>query len=219
MAITYYDLKHDVATEGYLISKKDIEINLDKWISGESNVLLITGLSRSGKSTLTREMTEKYKNVHNIELDRIENTWCWFDSAKFINKNLNPIKEFDPILIKFFETSPIGKFAYSQGVAMQHLSDDDDELHSYMNEAIQWILNYCKTLKSSEKVILEGVQIFYDLDVNVAREYPIIIKGTSMVKSFIRRSTHGYKTLRNYFQSEKELEKFRQAIIKENNNL
>lgn len=213
MAITYHNIAQSIANEGYFLSKKDIEINLDKWISGESNVLLITGLSRSGKSTLAEEMTEKYKNVHNIELDRIENTWKWIDAAQYyFSKNFNPIKEFDPILTKFFETSPIGKFAYSQGMAMRNLSDDDDELHKYMNEAIQWILNYCKTLKSSEKIILEGVQIFYDLDIKVAREYPIIIKGTSMTKSFIRRSTHGYKTLRNYIQSEKELEKFRNTI-------
>lgn len=215
MAITYHDLKQSIATEGYFISKKDIEINLDKWISGESNILLITGLSRSGKSTLAEEMTERYKNVHNIELDRIENTWKWIDAAQYyFNKSFNPIKEFDPILTKFFETSPVGKFAYSQGMAMQNISDDEEELHTYMNEAIQWILNYCKTMNSTEKVILEGIQIFYDLDINVAKNYPIIIKGTSMAKSFIRRQTHGYKTLRNYIRGEKELEQFRKAINK-----
>ena len=209
MVFTNYDLKYrdeTIANENYLWTKKDIVIDLDKWESGESNVLLITGLSRSGKSTLANEMTTKYKNVHNIELDRIENTWRWVDAAQ-------SIKKFDPILVKFFDSTPIGQYAYSQAMKKKNLSEDDDELHRLMNEAIQWILNYTKTLKSSEKVVIEGVQIFYDLDIKVALNYPIIIKGTSMVKSFIRRSTHGYRTLRNYITSEKQLQEFRKKII------
>ena len=46
----------DKATESVLFSKKDIEYKLDQWKSGSSNLLLITGMSGGGKSTLAKEL-------------------------------------------------------------------------------------------------------------------------------------------------------------------
>ena len=45
--------------EGYLMSDKTISIDMDKFISGESNKLIIAGLSGGGKSTLCRIMAKK----------------------------------------------------------------------------------------------------------------------------------------------------------------
>ncbi len=46
--------------EGYIFSDKTISIDLDKFESGESNKLLITGLSGGGKTTLGKYLSKKY---------------------------------------------------------------------------------------------------------------------------------------------------------------
>ena len=54
--------------EGYIFSDKTISIDLDKFISGESNKLIIAGLSGGGKTTLCRYLAEKY-NAECYETD------------------------------------------------------------------------------------------------------------------------------------------------------
>jgi len=50
--------------EGYLLSDKTISIDLNKFESGESNILLIAGLPASGKSTLGKNLAKKYKATY-----------------------------------------------------------------------------------------------------------------------------------------------------------
>jgi shikimate kinase len=54
--------------EGYIFSDKTISIDLDKFESGESNKLIIIGLSGGGKTTLGRYLADKY-NCKFIEAD------------------------------------------------------------------------------------------------------------------------------------------------------
>jgi GTPase SAR1 family protein len=58
----------DHIQEGYLINERTISIDLDKFESGESNKLLVVGLSGGGKSTLSKYLSKKYNCYHN-ELD------------------------------------------------------------------------------------------------------------------------------------------------------
>ena len=51
----------DYLQEGFLFSDKTISIDLDKFISGEKNKLLIAGLSGGGKTTLCRHLAKRYK--------------------------------------------------------------------------------------------------------------------------------------------------------------
>ncbi len=54
--------------EGYLFNDKTISIDLDKFISGESNKLIIAGLSGGGKTTLGNYLSKKYKcNFNEID--------------------------------------------------------------------------------------------------------------------------------------------------------
>jgi len=193
----------DIGNEGYIFSKKDTIYGLDKWESGESNILLITGLSRSGKSTLAEEMTNNNACVHNLELDMIEN-WNCFNGTGYT------IDDIDPIMREFFTKSDLGKLVYANG--MNGLSIEGPNLSKIMNDSIKWLLEYCEKECPNDKVIMEGVQIFYDLEIDVALRYPLIIKNTSMMKSFMRRSTRSFKTLRDYIKSEKDLNKFRKNM-------
>lgn len=54
--------------EDYFISDKTISINLDDFISGKKNKLIIAGLSGGGKSTLCRYLAQKY-NAQCFETD------------------------------------------------------------------------------------------------------------------------------------------------------
>lgn len=51
----------NIVNENYIISKNDLYINFDKFESGKSNVLLVTGFSGSGKSTLASQLA---KNIN-----------------------------------------------------------------------------------------------------------------------------------------------------------
>ena len=50
---------NNIINENYIISKNDLYINFDKFESGKSNVLLVTGFSGSGKSTLVSQLAKK----------------------------------------------------------------------------------------------------------------------------------------------------------------
>jgi ABC-type oligopeptide transport system ATPase subunit len=54
--------------EGYILDDKSISIDLDKFENGESNKLIIVGLSGGGKTTLGKYLAEKYNCYYN-ELD------------------------------------------------------------------------------------------------------------------------------------------------------
>lgn len=67
----------NILNEGYLISDKTISIDLDKFISGKSNTLLIVGLSGSGKTTLG------YKISKEMNVEYTSTDGCPFDWAKY----------------------------------------------------------------------------------------------------------------------------------------
>jgi shikimate kinase len=71
--------------EGKIVSDKTISIDLDKFISGESKVLVIAGLSGSGKSSLCSKLAKKY-NAQCLETDEcIVKMGKWDEMSK---KNL-----------------------------------------------------------------------------------------------------------------------------------
>jgi len=62
--------------EGIIITNKTIGIDIDKFISGESNKLIIVGPAGSGKSTLGRKLAKKYKTKF------FEGDSCWLPAKK-----------------------------------------------------------------------------------------------------------------------------------------
>ena len=81
------------------------------------------------------------------------------------------------------------------------------ELSTYMRDAFLFILRYC-TFHKKTRYIIEGLQIYSDVESSLVKDYPIIIKGTSMLKSFMRRSNKSIDNLAYYIQTEKELKKY-----------
>jgi hypothetical protein len=85
-------------TEDLKIDRADIEFNVHKFESGESNVLLVTGFSGSGKTTRASELAEKYDALH-FQLD-------WFTDFMFGETTMEELEEQDEIgLIEYIKTN------------------------------------------------------------------------------------------------------------------
>ena len=164
-------------------SKDDIELNIEKF-PNETNILYVTGLSGSGKTTYTEEYAKKY-NATDIALD----IFFWFGkhTRDYVIDDLkrNPFtkdKEFNIFLLNYVKQMDDKEFNYlpkSGGFSkststvvsncafrfIQELEKNKNKLHG----------NY----------ILEGIQIFLT-DPEFYKDKPIIIIGTGYFKSNMR---------------------------------
>ena len=150
----------------FIINKKDLYVDFDKFNSGESNILLITGLSGSGKSTLAANLAKKYK-CENFELDCLD-----FYLGGYLSKE--KAKKYEPALYDFIEKKNL----------KQDKNLSSNELYK---EYIKYIISWCKKRKDT-KYIIEGLQIYevYEDGDSFITSNPIIIKGTSALISSIR---------------------------------
>ena len=177
----YIDYLH----EGYLFDDKTISIDLDKFESGESNVLLITGSPGSGKTTLSHYLENKYK----CEVIHLDDYISQSKDLKIWLKKNN-----------FPETiEEIRKISRQQAhIIIQRMFDE-----------VAGVI-ILKLFKQGIKVrcIVEGAviaQIFDDLKQYILKEkMPMIIIGKSGLKSSIgveRRSKikHPEKTILQSF--------------------
>lgn len=198
--IIYRD-DYQIVTEEYIFSNKDFTKNLDKWENGEANVLLITGVSRSGKTTLGGELSKKY-NAELIELDMAENfnAYEWRDIHKIINK--------------WFGTFHGKEYLESMKNDSSFTDFDNDKLSFYMSDAIKFIIKECND-NEDKRYIIEGLQLFNDCDPETLKGYPIIIKQTFMLKSFNRRSKKSWDLFKFYLKEEKMLNRFKKSFANE----
>ena len=159
-------------TENVIIDRDDLYINMDKFESGKCNVILVTGFSGSGKSTLGKEMVAKYKCDDHFELDALE--W-WFDGL--ISED--ELKEGMP---------PIYDWLIHNKKLMNLHRPTNAEIARMMNKLIPHVINWCKKNKN-KKYVVDGIQLYESWAENDRcnyLEYPIVLKGTSGLKSMYR---------------------------------
>lgn len=162
-----------ITQESVLINKDDIYFNFDKFESGECNILLITGLSGSGKSTLASSLSNKY-NAEIIELDIFEN------NKEYSDENLHQAGE---VFEAYLFNTERGKKFRNNGMNGNSLTNKElrDEITLFM----KFVISYCT--KKDKKYIIEGVQIYSNMESNDIKKYPLIILGTSAKNSMLRR--------------------------------
>lgn len=159
-------------TENVIIDRDDLYINMDKFESGKCNVILVTGFSGSGKSTLGKEMVAKYKCDDHFELDALE--W-WFDGM--INED--ELKEGMP---------PIYDWLIHNKKLMNLHRPTNAEIARMMDKLIPHVINWCRKNKN-KKYVVDGIQLYESWAENDRcnyLEYPIVLKGTSGLKSMYR---------------------------------
>lgn len=162
-----FEASYGIVNEGYIFNSKDLEINLDKWnnIKG-NNILFITGLSGSGKTTLSKQYAEKY-NVKLFSFDDIESGDDPYNTG----------------VIKYLKS----KFSiYKKFLNNPELYQEELKEREY-NLLVKASIDYLYTKK--ERIIVEGIDVYY-LHSNGYYDLsgkPMVIKGTSVLWSIIRR--------------------------------
>ena len=166
----YYMTIDSAVNENMVFNKNDIEVNVDKFESGASNILLVTGLSGSGKSTLAAQLAKKYK-ANNFELDCLD----FYLHGIMTKEQAEEGGEFG--LVDFIK---------SKRLKVDKSISSKDEIKLY-KEYIRYLINYCKRNKQ-DKFIIEGLQIYevFEEGDDFITCRPIIIKGTSGLVSSIR---------------------------------
>ena len=153
--------------ENLIFNNNDLEINLNKFESGESNILLITGFSGSGKSTLAKQLANNYNCIH-YELDCLD-----FYFGGLLTKE-DAVGNEDG-LVAFIE---------SKNLEFNAIPENHGTIY---REYIQFLIKWCKA-QPDKKFIIEGLQI-YDTyrtgDVYIT-SCPIIVKGTSGLVAAVR---------------------------------
>lgn len=172
--------------------------NFDKWEkSKNNNVLFITGLSGSGKTTYAKEISKQY-HATILSLDEL-----------FINSNnsiINKIKESD---------------IYSEYIKSKNSKDKYTKLDKLFSYVLNILYEDPNTL-----YIVEGVQLFDEtFDSNMILNKPIIVKLTPPIVSLIRGTQRDKKSLSKiaqdigkYISNKKLPDKFI-TIIKDNDTI
>ena len=153
----------------------DLYLNTNNFPS-TSNILLITGLSGSGKSYLARELS----NTYNATIFQVE----WLKHSKHISEECKYI--LDSFLDKHPEIISLVKNKWNNTK-----SEDKNELFKkYIN---LFFLHFLEVKDNNKNYIIEGLQLFTLIDYDLIKDYPIIIKGTSSFKCFKNRFKRDYE--------------------------
>lgn len=160
--------------ESVILNKNDYYFDFDKFESGESNILFVTGLSGSGKSTTGQSIASKY-NAEYVELDLLDplSGFCKTALEDMKDKDLHLIKEY---LSKHRDTY--------EKIRDSKLTDSESIMNIW--KFVGFVKSYANQHKES-KFVVEGIQLYeYCAERNCILR-PMIIKGTSVLTSFFRK--------------------------------
>ena len=157
-------------------SVDDIKFNAEK----ESNVLLVTGLSGSGKSYLSHELSQQTgASVFQPE---------WLIHYKHTSEEFKPL--LDEFIAKYSDIKPLVENKWNN----EKSEDKNQLLKKYINLLVEYFL---KNVDKNKKYIIEGLQLFTLINFDLIKDYPIIIKGTSSFKSLKNRIKRDYQKRKN----------------------
>ena len=159
--------------ESILFDNDDIVLNLDKWSATPgNNILYVTGLSGSGKTTIAHEYAEKY-GAKVFSLDWIAGTKHKDD--KVLKQVRKELPEYAEAIDCHFQDEKYKDMSWEE--------INNKYLDPAMLRAIDLIKEDSDTLYA-----VEGLQLFYNkFPEDFFTDKPLVIKGSSIVTSAIRR--------------------------------
>ena len=162
----------EAVEENLLFSHDNIEFNIEKF-GKEYNTLYITGLGGSGKSTIIKEYATKYK-AEALEFDAV--TSALIKGLDNLNRN-----KIHPIIIEYLETQNPDK-----------LTGFGDP--KFVSESVKFLDWFEAKVSGDDKLyILEGMQLFICFEPERFTGRPMVVMGTSVVKSMYRSNLRVYK--------------------------
>lgn len=159
--------------ENFLFKQSDFTYNLDKF-GKESNVIFITGLSGSGKTTLSNRYADMYKcevlHLDDIECDQYPKEF------EFLKKKIHTaIPDYTEVSELYYSTD------------LEKMPDEQaNEVYDKMDKAMFICIDELKKRKDTNYII-EGLQIYQLFEAEYLKDYPVVIKGTSVLSSVYRR--------------------------------
>lgn len=145
-------------------SGKDVYFNFDKWRSGEINKLLVLGLSGSGKTSLAHKIADQY-NCDVVHLDMFRGQVYYSDEV---------LKTDHRQIYEYFT------HVWTHGNRMSVKTMPSDIRNTEFEKMVYWLLD------RPEPLIIEGMLENIISNNEQLQKFPIIFKGTSVVKSMYR---------------------------------
>ena len=165
------EMHEEPVIENVIFNKDNTLYNVDKFISGESNVLLVTGLSGSGKSTLAQKYAKDY-NAEWIELDVFEHCYGFETDEQ--------LKQAGEVFYEYLSNhSALWGKLKGREITGKELGV---EIAKFVRYCVKWSAQH-----HDKKWVIEGVQIYSMLSADEVKKYPLIIMGTSAKNSILQR--------------------------------
>lgn len=159
----------------------DIYHNIDLWESGKSNLLWITGLSGSGKSTISEEIVNTENAIH-IELDNLQR-------AKMNNWDITKNEVIDSYISSVGGLDGIFTYCNSkEDIKWKDIVSNKD-CYKEFNKFFDYAIEYAKSNRT-KKFVIEGVQIAMcstNSMIEKISKYPVILKMNGPFKTEFRR--------------------------------
>ena len=170
-----FKLLNSNVNESVFMNKDDYYFDFDKFESGESNILFVTGLTGSGKSTIGRSFASKY-HAEYVELDLMD------PCSNLCSQSLDEIKK-DKSNKVIYEYLSSHKSVYER---LKSGKMRNDEIFLNNVKFISFVRSYANKHKDT-KFIVEGLQLYEYCTFRKTIIKPMVIKGTSVLTSFIRK--------------------------------
>lgn len=193
-------LSESYLEERVLGSTDDLLFNFPKEKFGDKNIIFITGLSGSGKSTRASNITNGFKDTININLDKI----ILYPQETLLDIPDDQLQTGDIIMKEYLLKNIIRNS--KKNVVMY---DDIESYREFVMKFLAYIISISKKKYKSKIFIVEGIQLM-DMGPKVfdlIGEYPIVVTGTSLMTSMnraVRRSggpISYFKSLPNFIDT------------------
>lgn len=215
-----------------LMSEDDIYCNYKNWLLKKSHVIFVIGLSGSGKSTLARKLRDQYK----CKLTYTDTlAFAIAGHKRAIEKgyaNDRWLKENDEMLYKYLKEKnidPLFLSDYKFDITKARPTRDpaaEEIIQKEMDKYIHWLC-----FEQKERVIIEGGHgaVTIARHEQLYKKMPIVIKGTSVVKSMIRRTIRDadepkdlilrpYILIKQYAKMVPEMNRARAVVLDDEDN-